>query len=332
MKAMEQGPRVLLTGATGFVGRHLWPALSEAGYAVAGLTRNRRQAEGRWPDREWIEGDVADADALTAALSGCEFAYYLVHGMAEGEGDYRRREVEAACRFSGAACSAGVKRIVYLGGMEPSGPASEHLGSRLDVGEALRAGACPTVELRSSMIVGHGSLSWLMVRDLAARLPFMVLPRWLKSRTEPVAIDDVVIALVRALRVPLRSGAWFDIPGPEALSGREILERTARALGLRPPVAVEVPVLSPWLSSHWVRFVTRAEWAVAREVVVGLRDDMLSHDDRYWHLIDHPRRRRFEEAARRALAVEREDRPIPGWWGAFESWVARRFRARVALP
>ena len=133
---------------------------------------------------------------------------------------------------SRAAAAAGVERIVYLGGVAPGGPGSDHLRSRLDVGEALRSGPVKTVELRASMIVGHGSLSWLIVRDLAARLPVMILPRWLKSRTEPVAIDDAVVALVRALDMPLEASSWFDVPGPEMLSGKEILQATARARGL----------------------------------------------------------------------------------------------------
>lgn len=331
---MEAAPRVLLTGGTGFVGRNLWPELERGGFQVVGLTRDRSRAEQKWPGRRWFEGDVCDEEALLRALEGCRYAYYLVHGMAEGHGDFRKREVESAQRFSHAVKRAGVERVVYLGGMEPVGAVSEHLRSRLEVGETLRTGGHSTVELRSSMIIGYGSLSWLIVRDLAARLPFMVLPRWLKSRTEPVAIDDVCLALVRALTLQLNAASgqsqWFDIPGPEALTGREILERTAEAIGLRHPRVVEVPVLSPWLSSHWVRFVTRAEWAVAREIVVGLQGDMLSHDDRYWRLIDHPQRLRFEDAARRALAAERATGPVPGFWGGVEGWVARQFRSRAA--
>lgn len=330
---MEAKPRVLLTGGTGFVGRHLWPELERAGYEVVGLTRNRQRAEQQWPGRKWIEGDVCEEEELVRALAGCRYAYYLVHGMGEGHGDFRKREVESAHRFSRAAERAGIERVVYLGGMEPAGVVSEHLRSRLEVGEALRQGRHSTIELRSSMIIGHGSLSWLMVRDLAARLPFMLLPRWLKSRTEPVAIEDVMIALVRALSVDLGTGGrcseWFDIPGPQVFSGREILEQTAEAMGLSHPHVFEVPVLSPWLSSHWVRFVTRAEWAVAREVVVGLKDDMLSHDDRFWSLINHPNRLPFGVAARQALAAERAEGPIMGFWGGVEAWVARKFRARA---
>jgi uncharacterized protein YbjT (DUF2867 family) len=174
------------------------------------------------------------------------------------------------------------------------------------------------------MIIGAGSLSWLIVRDLAARLPLMVLPRWLKSRTQPVAISDVVQALLDALEMPLSGSEWFDLPGSETLSAKEILVRIAAAMGLRRPVMIEVPVLSPWLSSHWVRFVTRADWSVAREIVVGLTDDMIAQDDRYWKLTNHQDLVPFGEAVRQALADEKRAAPAPGFWGGVERWMAAR--------
>jgi len=322
-------PQVLLTGATGFVGGYLWPQLTRAGYTVRCLSRDAERARRRWPEREWVDGDLSDPEQTHRALDGCDCAYYLAHGMAEGAADFRAREIRSAEQFAGAAAAAGVRRIVYLGGFAPQQRPSEHLRSRLEVGEALRAGSVPTVELRSSMIVGHGSLSWLIVRDLAARLPAMVLPRWLNSRTQPIAIEDVVLALVRALDLPLSSSEWFDIPGPETITAREILERTADLQGLRRPLMVEVPVLTPWLSSHWVRFVTRAQWSVARELVLGLAVDFMAQDARFWERVGHQSLVPFNEAARRALAAEHADGPIPGAWGAVERWIggARRVRA-----
>jgi uncharacterized protein YbjT (DUF2867 family) len=317
---------VLLTGATGFVGRRLWPALRRAGKEVRGLTRDGTIARRRWPRRAWAEGSVSDAGAMARALEGCGAAFYLVHGMAEGGRDFRAREVAAAAAFARAAAAAGVGRLVYLGGVAPEGPPSEHLASRLEVGQVLRDGTVPTVELRASMIIGAGSLSWLIVRDLAARLPAMVLPRWLRSRTQPVAARDVVVALVRALSDDVPAGD-HDLPGPDTLSGREILEGTARALGLERPLCLNVPLLSPWLSSQWIRFVTRADWTIAREVVVGLRHDVLARDGRYWDLIGHAARMPFAEAARRTVAEEDRRRPR-GPWGAEERLV-RRLRARA---
>ena len=317
MDGLRPQRTVLLTGATGFVGGAVAPALAREGWRVRCLTRDAARARKRAPAHDWVQGDVADPSSCQRALAGCQAAIYLVHGIGEG-GDYHQQEVMAAATFAKAAADAGVERIVYLGGVAPTGLGSDHLRSRFDVGEALRAGAVETIELRASMIVGHGSLSWLIVRDLAARLPFMVLPRWLKSRTQPVAIDDVVVALVRALDLPVAGSAWFDIPGPVTLDGTEILEETARVMGHRRPRMVEVPFLSPRLSSLWVRFVTRAQWSVAREIVIGLTEDLLARDDDFWRLIGHPERLPFAEAARLALAAERDDGRVSGPWGAVE--------------
>lgn len=316
---------ILLTGATGFVGGALHPALVGRG-SIRCLTRDIDGARRAWPGRHWFAGDVGDEAACARALDGCNAAFFLVHSIGEGR-DFRRREVQAAAHFAQVAGRAGVRRLVYLGGVAPSGRCSEHLRSRLEVGEALRAGPVPTVELRASMIIGYGSLSWLIVRDLAARLPVMVLPRWLRSRTEPVAIDDVVAALVGALDVPLEASAWFDIPGPEVLSAERILVETAEAMGLRAPLRVSVPVLTPELSSHWIRFVTRARWSVAHEIVLGLESDLLSRDDRFWHRIGHERRLPFREAAGRAIEAERRAaRPMGGAWAAVERALAPRTR------
>jgi Predicted nucleoside-diphosphate-sugar epimerases len=318
---------ILLTGATGFVGSRLHPVLERRGFRVRGVTRDAARARGQFPTREWIEADLADPASVRKAMEGCSAAFYLVHEMGSG-GDFREREANAARVFAEAAAAAGLERIIYLGGVHPdAGDASEHLLSRARVGQILASGPVPSIELRASMIVGHGSLSFLIVRDLAARLPFMILPRWLDSRTEPVAIDDVLVALDRALDLPLTGSQSFDIPGPEVLSGREILLRTARGLGLKNPLVVRVPVLTPGLSSHWVRFVTRAPWSVARELVVGLAPDRLATDGGYWGLIGHRERLDFDEAARRASAEDTE--PATGPW----SWAERlmtRFRGGTA--
>lgn len=310
--------RVLLTGATGFVGNAVYPALVNAGLDVICATRDEARAASQEPGRSWVRADVSERDSTARALEGCDAAFYLVHGMASEGAGYRKTELSQAETFLRAAEVAGVKRILYLGGVLPADEGSEHLRSRQEVGEILRSGGVSTVELRASMIIGHGSLSWLIVRDLAARLPFMVLPRWLKSRTEPVGIDDVVMALVRGLDVEVDGSAWFGLPGPEVLSGREILERTSLALGVRRPVMIQVPLLSPRLSSHWVRFVTRAEWSVAREVVVGLRQDLLSGDMEFWQRIDHPAPLSFDEAAARAVRDEEREGGPAGFWGAVE--------------
>jgi uncharacterized protein YbjT (DUF2867 family) len=279
----------------------------------------------QWPDRTWLQADLSRADDLERALAGCRVAYYLVHSLGQGSGGLFAKEQALAETFAAATERAGVERIVYLGAIAPQGSPSEHLRSRLEVGRVLRTGRVPALELRAGMIVGYGSASWRIVRDLAARLPAMVLPRWLRSRSEPVAIDDVIVALATGARLPLIRSASFDLPGPEILSYRDALVRTAHLFGHRRLRVAEVPVLSPTLSSQWIRLVTMADWAVARELVLGLTHDLLARSDKYWQLIGHPPLLTFEESARRALDEEAHRRRMAGPARALEAvvdWLA----------
>jgi uncharacterized protein YbjT (DUF2867 family) len=295
--------RVLLTGASGFIGRNLHSPLAAAGFEVRCLTRAPEEARRRWPDRTWVGGDVGDPASLAPALRGCTAAYYLVHGMASASPGWADAELRWAEDFGEAAGAAGVGRVVYLGGVAPQGNPSEHLRSRLETGEALRSGPVPCLELRAGMIVGAGSASWTIVRDLAARLPAMVLPAWLAHRSEPVAVDDVLAALVAAGRLDLPRSVWWDIPGPEPLSGTEILLRVAAVMGRR-PILLKVPFVTPRLSSHWIRLVTRADYALARELVEGLTSDLVATRPGFWRAAGLPPAMALEEAARRALAAE----------------------------
>ena len=295
--------RVLLTGATGFIGKNLYRPMEAAGYYVRCLTRKLDEAQGLWPDRQWVRGDIGDPSTLPAAMEGCDFAFYLVHGMGSHRPGWAEEELRWARNFARAAQQAGVSRIVYLGGVAPQGTPSEHLLSRLNTGEALRAGQVPCLELRAGMIIGAGSASWTIVRDLAARLPAMVLPAWLEYRSEPVAVDEVLAALLAGLRIELPESTWWDIPGPEALSGREILLRVAAVLG-RKPILMKVPLVTPRLSSHWIRLVTRADYTVARELVEGLTSDLLATRRGFWDEAGLPLPMALEEAVHRALAAE----------------------------
>jgi uncharacterized protein YbjT (DUF2867 family) len=315
------GKNVLVTGASGFVGARLAPVLEAVGWRVRCASRDAAGMRRRWPQRTWLQSDLTQADDLDRALDGCQVAYYLVHSLGGSPTGLFKRELELAAAFALAAERAGTERIVYLGAIAPQGPPSEHLRSRLEVGRLLRSGGVPTLELRAGMIVGFGSASWRIVRDVAARLPAMVLPRWLRSRSQPVAIDDVIVALATGARLPLARSASFDLPGPEVLSYRDALLRTARLLGHRRLTVAEVPMLSPTLSSQWLRLVTRADWRVTRELVLGLTYDLIARNDDYWQLSGHPPLLTFEEAARRALGEEARKRPM--------TQITRRFEGLV---
>ncbi|MGM0557543.1 MAG: NAD(P)H-binding protein [Myxococcota bacterium] len=300
---------MLLTGATGFVGQNLYPALVDAGYRVRCASRNPERAAESTPERTWVELDVEREETLASAMDGCNAAFYLIHQVGQSD-DYGAREVRAAERFREAAAAAGVGRVVYLGGVEPDGPPSHHLESRLETGRALRGGDVSTIELRAAMIIGEGSASWRIVRDVAARLPAMLLPSWSRSKSEPVAVSDVVAALIGALERDTDASECWDIPGPEALSGKEVFERAAAVMG-NDPLLIDVPLLTPKLSSYWLRFVTRSDYDLAKELVEGLEHDLLAKNDDFWHLIDHPERLTYDQAAARAL--KSEGYPANGW-------------------
>jgi uncharacterized protein YbjT (DUF2867 family) len=296
----SSGGVALVTGASGFIGGALIPALRARGFRVVATSRRpRHSADGV----EWRTCDLLDPATLPAAFEGVRVAYYLVHSMGGSTSNFRDLERRTAEAFVASAAKAGVERIVYLGGPAPAGVPSEHLRSRLEVGEILRAGAVPVAELRASMVIGSGSASWQIVRDLAVRLPVMVLPKWLASRTRPVALQDVVEALVAAADLRLARSEWFDLPGPEVMSGQQILERIAALRG-RHFLALKVPFLSPQLSALWLRLITRTDFALARELVLGLQEDLLPKDERFWSLIDHTQLISFDAAARYALASE----------------------------
>lgn len=295
--------RILLAGATGFVGRHLYPALISAGWDVSCATRDVASARQRHPDRQWVPFDVERPASLQPALQGCDAACYLIHSMAGGA-DYPEREARSARNFVAAAEASGVSRIVYLGGVLPAGSrVSKHLSSRQKTGEILRSGTVSTIELRAAMIVGSGSASWTMVRDLAARLPAMILPRWLRNHSHPIAIDDVVWGLLAALTWPDQGSRVFELPGPERISHRDVLRRVASLMGTT-RLMVNVPVLTPRLSSYWIALVTRVDLDLAKELVEGVRYDLDPHETTLWEHVAHEPMT-IEKAARLALDDER---------------------------
>lgn len=301
VSSVARGGPVLVTGATGFVGQRLLRALRRKGVAVRALSRSPQASETD-PGVEWLVGDIHDPAALARALDGCRAAFYLVHAVGESA-TYDRDERASAEGFARAVAAAGLERVIYLGGVRPEGAPSRHLQSRLDVGERLRQGPVPCLELRAAMIVGLGSVSWTMVRELAGRLPAMLLPSWLDCRSQPVAIDDVIAALLRGLDLPLPASTFWDLAGPDLLMGRQILLQTAQLLGHR-PLLLRVPFVTPRLSSYWISLVTRVPTALARELVEGLRSDLLPARPGFFEAAALTPAMPFLEAARRALREE----------------------------
>ncbi|MEV6211507.1 SDR family oxidoreductase [Kitasatospora sp. NPDC051914] len=275
----------LVTGATGYIGGRLVPELLAAGRAVRCLVRD----PGRLRDHPWrarvetATGDVTRPETLPAAFEGVDTAYYLVHSLGTGPG-FERTDREAARAFGAAAARAGVRRIVYLGGLVPAGvPTAElspHLRSRAEVGRLLRASGVPTAELRAAVIIGSGSASFEMLRYLTERLPVMVTPSWVGTRIQPIAVRDVLRYLVAAADLPPEVNRAFDIGGPDVLTYRRMMLRYAAVAGLPRRIVVPVPVLTPRLSSLWVGLVTPVPNSIARPLVESLRHEVVraEHD------------------------------------------------------
>ncbi len=286
--------RVLVTGSTGFVGRALVPALLDAGHDVQAGTRRPADYDG--PGQP-VAIDLSDPHSVGAALEGCAAAYFLVHSMAADK-QFAATDRRAATAFRDAAVDRGV-RVVYLGGLGSSSGEnvpSEHLRSRHEVGEILRDGA-DTVELQAAIVIGTGSASFEILRQLVNRLPAMVCPRWVNTRCQPIAIDDAVRYLVGALDLP---AGRYEIGGGEVLTYEEMMRHYARITGRR-RLIVKVPVLSPGLSSHWIGLVTDQPAAVARPLAEGLAVEVVVTDDRIRHLIPFDPMG-FDAAVRVALA------------------------------
>lgn len=303
--------RVLVTGATGFVGQKLAPLLRASGREVVCASRDPVRAARRFPGWRWVRCDVRDPASVRHAMEGCAAAYYLVHELRTGR-DYPHLEEREAHDFAAAARDRDVKRVIYLGGVAPRGAVSQHLASRLRVGEILRAEAPLAIELRAAMIIGAGSASWQMVHDLSARLPAMLLPAWTRFRSSPIAIDDVLVALVRALEVHVDRSEWFDLPGLETLTHADMLLRVSMMFGHRPAL-LPVPVLTPVLSSYWIALVTRVDLPMARELIQGLQSDLVPSGPSFWQHAPEHHLLPFEEAVRRACReMDELDIPIRG--------------------
>jgi len=269
---------ILLTGVTGYIGRQLLPFLQQRGPAVRCLARRPAAARGALGGRtEVVEGDVLDPASLGPAMRGVHTAYYLIHSLGS-EADFEALDRRGAVNFAAAARAAGVRRIIYLGGLAgPGDDLSRHLRSRLEVGRILRASAAQVIELRASVVIGSGSLSFELVRALVERLPVMICPRWVRTPAQPIAIRDVVAYLTAALDLPDGDSRVYEVGGPDRVSYAEIMREYARQRGLC-RLMVPVPVLTPRLSSLWLALVTPVLARVGRRLVEGVRNASVVRD------------------------------------------------------
>lgn len=270
---------ILVSGATGYIGGRLVPLLLAAGHHVRCLVRDSSRLHGRpWQDSvEIVEGDVFRPDSLSTALNGVDIAYYLVHSLGGGS-DFHQQDIIAASNFGAAARMAGVNRIIYLGGLaESSAGLSEHLRSRQQSGDALRRGGVPVTEFRAGVIVGSGSISFEMIRYLTERVPVMICPRWVYTRTQPIGIREVLAYLSQAIEVPDSGGLIIEIGGSQVITYGEMMKIYAEVRGLRRWL-VPVPFLTPRLSSLWVNLVTPIPAVIARPLIEGLRNENIVRD------------------------------------------------------
>jgi len=306
--------RILVTGGTGYIGSTLTPHLLAAGYPVRVMVRDlNRLPCAPWREQvEFVQGDALKAETLPAALRGCAVAYYFIHSLFGGS-DFVEQDIRAARNFCHAAKEAGVERIIYLGGLgDPEQHLSEHLRSRQQTGAALREAGVPVTEFRAAIIIGSGSASFEMIRYMTERVPPMILPRWVYSRIQPIAIDDVMAYLVAALRVPESAGEIIEIGGADILTYRDTMAIYARVRGLR-RLMLPVPVLTPGLSSHWVGWMTPVSAKIARPLIEGLRNHVVVRDDKARRLFPDIHPIGYEPAVRRALADLQPDHFLERW-------------------
>lgn len=324
---------VLLTGATGYVGGRLLAALEGTGRRVRCLARHPENLASRVSaEVEVVQGDLLDGESLRSAMGGVDTAYYLVHSMGSS-GSFRRQEKVSAENFARAAREAGVRRIIYLGGLGSGPDLSSHLASRQDVGRILRESGTQTIEFRASVIIGSGSLSFEMVRALVDRLPVMVTPRWVRVRTQPIAIEDIVAYLLAALDVEIDNSEVVEIGGADTVTYQEIMKEYARQRGLK-RLMIPVPVLTPRLSSLWLGLVTPIYATIGRKLIDSLPHETVVASDRASRLFD-VKTLGIRDAISRALRNEDQEMAATRWSDALSSreketsWGGVRFGSRL---
>ena len=294
---MTQPHTVLVTGATGFVGRRLVSELVERGHEVRAMTRRPEAYDGEGTP---VGADVGDAASLAEALAGVDVAIYLVHSL--DRDDFERIDADAAASFGTVAAEAGVRQIVYLGGLgADGGDLSSHLRSRREVEGLLGIGGVPVTVLRAAIVVGHGGISWELTRQLVKNLPAMVVPKWTATRTQPIAIDDVIRYLAGVIGHEDALGQTFEIGGPDAMTYRDMLQIAGEQIQGRRTPMVTVPVLSPGLSSRWLALVTDVDATTGRNLIDSMGVEVVVTEQRIREIVPGDPLT-YEEAVRRALA------------------------------
>ena len=317
---MNSNP-ILVTGATGYVGGRLIPALLAAGYRVRAMGRNLGKMGCRpWAGNnrvELVQGDVMDVESLKQAAAGCRAAYYLVHSMISQKEKFVEADRRAARNMVAAATAAGVERIIYLGGLAEAkdGALSKHLRSRIEVADILQAGPVPTTDLRTPMILGSGSASFEILRYLVERLPAMTTPRWVRSLNQPIAIRNVIAYLIGCLEHEETSGKTYDIGGPDILTYRDLLDIYAEEARLPKRLIVPVPVLTPTLSALWIHLISPVPASIAQPLTEGLTSDAVCTENRIQSIIPQ-KLLSCREAIRLALDRLKQEKVDTCWMDA----------------
>ena len=295
---------VLVTGSSGYVGSQLVPALVERGHYVVCMTRDVRKVTSKFPRKvSVVQADALDPASLAPALRGIDVAYYLIHSLGAGETEFRAIDLEAARKFAIAAKAAGVRRVIYLGGLgSPDQQLSAHLQSRQETSACLRRFGPPLTDFRSAVVIGAGSTSFEMIRYLTERVPIMICPRWVTTRIQPIGIDDVVSYLAAALDEPRSEGMTIDIGSPSVETYRTMMLKYAAQRGLCRPL-LQVPVLTPRLSSYWVDLVTPIPASISRPLIEGLRSEVVCSNKLAQEIFPQIKPLTYEQALERALRI-----------------------------